>query len=69
MSERARHDYRAAMRYVDLKTHYKSVHGPTNKRIQVVLDHGQYLLGAEIAESETALAQYVGDLACLARSV
>ena len=38
------------MRFVDLKTQYERLHGSINKRIQAVLDHGQYILGAEVAE-------------------
>ena len=56
------------MRFVDLKTQYERLHGPINKRIQAVLDHGQYILGAEVAELETALAEYVGASHCVAVS-
>jgi len=56
------------MRFVDLKTQYERLHGPINKRIQAVLDHGQYILGAEVAELESALAEYVGANHCVALS-
>ena len=48
------------MRFVDLKTQYERLHGSINKRIQAVLDHGQYILGAVVVELETVLAEYVG---------
>ena len=56
------------MRFVDLKTQYERLDGAINKRIQTVLDHGQYIHGAEIAELETALAKYVGTNHCIAVS-
>lgn len=56
------------MRFVDLKTQYELLHGSINKRIQAVLDHGQYILGVEVAELETALAEYVGANHCIAVS-
>jgi UDP-2-acetamido-2-deoxy-ribo-hexuluronate aminotransferase len=56
------------MRFVDLKIQYERLHGSINKRIQAVLDHGQYILGAEVAELESALAEYVGANHCVALS-
>lgn len=56
------------MRFVDLKTQYERLHGSINKRIQAVLDHGQYILGAEVAELESVLAEYVGANHCVALS-
>ena len=56
------------MRFVDLKTQYDRLHGSINKRIQTVLDHGQYILGAEVTELEAALAEYVGANHCVAVS-
>ena len=56
------------MRFVDLKTQYERLHGSINKRIQAVLDHGQYILGPEVAELESALAEYVGANHCVALS-
>ena len=57
-----------AMQFVDLKTQYDRLHGPINKRIQTVLNHGQYILGSEVAELETALTKYVGANYCVAAS-
>jgi UDP-2-acetamido-2-deoxy-ribo-hexuluronate aminotransferase len=38
---------------------------PINARIQAVLEHGQYVLGAENLELEQRLAQYVGVKHCI----
>lgn len=39
-----------------------------NARIQAVLDHGQYVLGPEVAELERRLADYVGVRHCVSAS-
>lgn len=46
--------------FIDLKTQYKALEKPINERIQNVLNHGQYIMGPEVAECEKALAEYVG---------
>lgn len=46
--------------FIDLKTQYEALREPIGKRIQKVLDHGQFILGPEVEECEKALAQYVG---------
>ena len=56
------------MRFVDLKTQYDRLESPINARVQQVLDHGQYILGPEVAELEGALAEYVGASHCVAVS-
>lgn len=56
------------MDFIDLKTQYQRVHESVNTRIQTVLNHGQYILGAETAELERRLAEYVGVKHCLAAS-
>lgn len=53
------------MQFVDLKTQYQSLHDPINRRIQAVLDHGQYIMGPEVAELESALARYTGAKHCI----
>lgn len=53
------------MDFIDLKTQYRRLREPINARIQAVLDHGQYILGPEIAELEDALAEYVGAGYCV----
>jgi len=56
------------MRFVDLNTQYERLRGAINKRVQAVLDHGQYILGPEVTELESALAEYVGANHCVALS-
>jgi UDP-2-acetamido-2-deoxy-ribo-hexuluronate aminotransferase len=48
------------MEFVDLKTQYRRYQPEIDARIQRVLEHGQYILGPEVAELESALASYVG---------
>ena len=53
------------MDFIDLKTQYQRLRDPINARIQSVLDHGQYVLGPEVAELEARLADYVGVEHCV----
>jgi len=53
------------MEFIDLKTQYRQLRDPINERIQAVLDHGQYILGPEVAELEGRLADYVGVRHCI----
>ncbi|MDZ4662388.1 MAG: DegT/DnrJ/EryC1/StrS family aminotransferase [Pseudomonadota bacterium] len=46
--------------FIDLKTQYRALEKPINERIQNVLNHGQYIMGPEVAECEKALSDYVG---------
>lgn len=48
------------MEFIDLKKQYRLYQAEIDARMRRVLDHGQYIMGPEIAELETALAQYVG---------
>jgi UDP-2-acetamido-2-deoxy-ribo-hexuluronate aminotransferase len=48
------------MDFIDLKTQYRTLKASIDARIQKVLDHGQYVLGPEVAELEQRLATYVG---------
>ena len=45
---------------VDLKAQYQALKSGIDKRIQKVLDHGQFILGPEVYELEEQLADYVG---------
>lgn len=56
------------MDFIDLKSQYRRLREPINARIQAVLEHGQYILGSEVAELETRLAEYVGVAHCVAAS-
>ncbi|MBI5815001.1 MAG: DegT/DnrJ/EryC1/StrS family aminotransferase [Nitrospinae bacterium] len=48
------------MEFIDLKAQYRLVKDKIDARIQKVLDHGQYIMGPEVAELEEKLAAYTG---------
>jgi dTDP-4-amino-4,6-dideoxygalactose transaminase len=48
------------MQFIDLNAQYQFLKKKIDKRIQVVLDHGQYIMGPEVSELEEQLAEYVG---------
>jgi UDP-2-acetamido-2-deoxy-ribo-hexuluronate aminotransferase len=51
--------------FVDLKTQQARLSEQLNAGIQNVLQHGQYILGPEVLELETALAAYTGARHCI----
>ena len=53
------------MDFIDLKAQYRALRREINTRIQTVLDHGQYILGPEVAEFEQRLAAYVNSAHCI----
>lgn len=53
------------MEFVDLKSQYGASRDLINSRIQAVLDHGQYIMGPEVAELEARLADYTGARHCV----
>jgi UDP-2-acetamido-2-deoxy-ribo-hexuluronate aminotransferase len=53
------------MEFIDLKSQYQASRDVINRRIQAVLDHGQYILGPEVAELEGLLATYTGARHCI----
>lgn len=53
------------MEFVDLKAQYKLVEKEVNRRIRIVLERGQYIMGPEIQELEERLADYVGVKYCI----
>jgi UDP-2-acetamido-2-deoxy-ribo-hexuluronate aminotransferase len=53
------------MDFIDLKTQYKRLKADIDAGIQRVLDHGQYILGPEVAELEEKLAAYTGAKHCI----
>jgi UDP-2-acetamido-2-deoxy-ribo-hexuluronate aminotransferase len=53
------------MDFIDLKTQYQRLKADINAGIQRVLDHGQYILGPEVAELEEKLAAYTGAKHCI----
>ncbi|MGQ0443320.1 MAG: DegT/DnrJ/EryC1/StrS family aminotransferase [Methylophilaceae bacterium] len=54
--------------FIDLKSQYKALEQNINSRIHAVLAHGQYIMGPEVAELETKLADYVGVKHCISAS-
>jgi UDP-2-acetamido-2-deoxy-ribo-hexuluronate aminotransferase len=53
------------MEFIDLKTQYQQLKAEIDAGIQRVLDHGQYILGPEVAELEAKLAAYTGSKYCI----
>ena len=53
------------MEFIDLKTQYQQLKSQIDANIQRVLDHGQYILGPEVAELEERLALYTGAKYCI----
>ena len=53
------------MEFIDLKQQYRLYKSEISERLQRVLDHGQFIMGPEIAELEQALASYAGVKHCL----
>lgn len=53
------------MEFVDLKQQYKRLKVEIDAGIQRVLEHGQYILGPEVAELEERLAAYSGAKHCI----
>jgi UDP-2-acetamido-2-deoxy-ribo-hexuluronate aminotransferase len=53
------------MDFIDLKSQYLASRELINARIQAVLDHGQYIMGPEVAELEHRLAGYTGAGHCI----
>ncbi len=53
------------MEFIDLKSQYQRLKSEIDAGIQRVLDHGQYILGPEVAELEAKLAAYTGAKHCI----
>ena len=53
------------MQFTDLKAQYAALKPSIDARIQRVLDHGQYILGPEVAELEAQLAAFTGSQHCI----
>ncbi len=56
------------MQFIDLKTQYARIKDSVRARIDTVLDHGNFILGPEVAELEEKLASYVGCKHCVSCS-
>lgn len=48
------------MQFIDLKTQYQRYQADIDERMRAVLQHGQFIMGPEIAELEKKLAEYAG---------
>lgn len=53
------------MEFCDLKSQYRRLKADIDAGIQRVLEHGQYILGPEVAELEEKLATFVGTKYCI----
>lgn len=53
------------IQFIDLKSQYQALKPSIDRRIQAVLDHGQYIMGPEVAELENRLAEYTGAKHCI----
>ena len=53
------------IQFIDLKTQYQALKTSIDARIQRVLDHGQYIMGPEVAELEGNLVEYTGARHCI----
>lgn len=53
------------MDFIDLKSQYQRLKADIDAGIQRVLDHGQYILGPEVAELEEKLCEYTGAKHCI----
>lgn len=51
--------------FIDLKTQYQAIKPLIQERINRVLEHGQYIMGPEVAELEERLAAYTGAKHCI----
>jgi UDP-2-acetamido-2-deoxy-ribo-hexuluronate aminotransferase len=53
------------MEFIDLKAQYQAARSGIDGRIHAVLEHGQYIMGPEVAELEARLAAYSGARHCV----
>lgn len=53
------------MQFIDLKRQQALIRDDIERRLARLMDHGQYILGPEIGEMETLLADYVGVRHCI----
>ncbi len=51
--------------FIDLKAQYRALQPQIQGRINLVLEHGQYIMGPEVFELEERLAAYVGATHCI----
>jgi dTDP-4-amino-4,6-dideoxygalactose transaminase len=68
MSAAMDRDAEAPIRFIDLGAQRARLEPDLSRRIAAVLDHGQYVLGPEVAALEAALAAFCGAAHCVAVS-
>jgi UDP-2-acetamido-2-deoxy-ribo-hexuluronate aminotransferase len=51
--------------FIDLRTQFKVLEPTIRARIDAVLEHGQYIMGPEVDELETRLADFTGSKHCI----
>lgn len=51
--------------FIDLKSQYAALKPEIQRRINAVLDHGQYIMGPEVRELEERLQTYTGSKHCI----
>lgn len=51
--------------FIDLKAQYRDLKGVVDRRIQAVLDHGQFIMGPEVRELEQRLESFTGSKHCI----
>lgn len=56
------------MQFIDLKSQYSRIEADVKTRIETVLNHGQYIMGPEVEELETQLAEFIGVAHCIGMS-
>lgn len=54
--------------FIDLKSQYAALKPQIQARIEAVLNHGQYIMGPEVAELESRLSAYTGAKHCISVS-
>ncbi len=54
--------------FIDLKKQYRRIEQQVDSAVKKVFEHGQYILGPEVAELEKRLAEFAGTKYCLACS-
>ena len=55
----------SSLPFIDLKSQYAALKPSIDARIQRVLDHGQYIMGPEVKELESALGTFTGAKHCI----
>ena len=53
------------IQFIDLKKQYQELKSSIDARIHRVLEHGQYIMGPEVAELEAKLCEYTGASHCI----